>query len=127
MHWFLLTLHWRAAGFGNHLLLQRLYEVAAEDVDAVGEKAVGMFGPEAVSPLATMGDAHVFAAPHVLRAAGDELRCAESMEVALLDLIRDAHDELLASGSLTLGLGDLLPAIANRHEQSVYLLGRAAA
>src|SRR5690606_13112426 len=44
--------HWCTKGdnfYGDHLLMQRLYESAAENADQAAEKAIGIFGQDSIS------------------------------------------------------------------------------
>ena len=50
IHW---TGHWQVKGspyYGDHLLLQRLYEGLDNEIDTLAEKLVAMFGVEIVNP-----------------------------------------------------------------------------
>jgi DNA-binding ferritin-like protein len=46
------TNHWTASGdpyYGDHLLFERLYTTTVEEIDAIGEKAVGLGSPHLVN------------------------------------------------------------------------------
>ena len=122
VHWSHWTTHWRVKGdpfYGDHLLFQRLYEAAVEEVDCLAEKIVGEFGPEAVGDLALMADSARFLEAH----PGDDL-VARALEIEehLQQALRKAYDSLKASGTLSLGMDDFLMATASAHETNLYLL-----
>src|SRR5574342_884762 len=46
--------HWEVSGdsfYGDHQLLQRLYEMAQADVDALAERMVGLYGNQSINGL----------------------------------------------------------------------------
>jgi hypothetical protein len=53
LQWVYTTTHWTSSGpnaYGDHLLLQRLYEGLDKPIDALGERMVAYFGPDSVDP-----------------------------------------------------------------------------
>lgn len=122
--WDYWTSHWQMDGesfYGDHLLFERLYtEPLTTEIDALAERIVAQFGPEAVD-----------ARPSVVRTTGivaassvqaDPFRRALRFEKGLQAAIRRAYDAGNASGELTLGMDDFLMALANAHETNIYLL-----
>ena len=58
--WLYHTSHWQTMGpnfFGQHLLFERLYYGLPDQYDALAEKSVALFGPQAVEPLAAISAA----------------------------------------------------------------------
>lgn len=120
--------HWQASGatyYGDHLLFERLYNAANEDVDAVAERAAGLNGSAhldtrelaqgTLNHLKSLGD----------EPRGDNMRMMTlslAAERALLDQIAQIKRMLTSTNRLTAGTSNLLDGIADRHEQSIYLL-----
>jgi DNA-binding ferritin-like protein len=121
-HWSHWTSHWQVAGgsyYGDHLLLQRLYEAIPAEIDALAEKLVGAYGPDVVEPVC---QAHVMLEFLNLQADTDPIRRARKVEEHLLGYFQDVFSGLEASRALSLGMNDFLAATANAHETFVYLL-----
>jgi DNA-binding ferritin-like protein len=124
------THHWQAQGsqfYGDHLLYQRLYELADGQIDMVGEKAVGLGSPELVLPrhslenmrryIEALEDADVMDAP-ALKMAKRSLLAEKSFITAGEKMM----DQLKSKGLLTRGVEQMLGTILDQHEGLVYLL-----
>jgi len=116
--------HWLAKGvpyYGDHLLFQRLYETVSEEVDSVAERLVGVFGKDLQTDqqLTLMG--HYVAE---LMPIEDHIARSYQAEQRFQALLQEAMATLEKENALTLGLSDLLPAIASTHETHLYLLSR---
>jgi len=134
LQWVYWTTHWTSAGpnfYGDHLLLQRLYEgkdggpEINEEIDQLGERMVAYFGPESVDPVViqkkatgliewsrTGGSAH----PH-------ELDPLYHLEGGLQEAIKKAWDaEQKAGNERSLGIDDYLMSLANERDTARYLL-----
>lgn len=120
------TNHWRVRGvgfYGQHLLLQRLYEKTFELEDSFGERLVSYFGPAAVEPkaqaemtLAWISKWSKIADP-----------IAQSLTVAndISKTIESAYKIMKKSGHITLGLDDLLMSTSSQIDEQIYLLQQA--
>lgn len=119
--------HWQVQGegyYGNHLLLQRIYEEASEHVDSVAERMVGYYGPAAVDLDGLQAER--------MQAWIAEFQAGEGpLERALLAAhgvrraLDDAYAELKASGGMSLGLDDLIMSISSDKDEHAYLLQQA--
>jgi DNA-binding ferritin-like protein len=120
IHW---TGHWQASGnpyYGDHLLLQRLYEGLNDEIDTLAEKMVAMYGIDSVNPAA---QAELFNRI-VQRLSKEQSPILRSLntELKLMGMLEATFKELEAMGKLSLGLNDFIAAAANNHETYVYLL-----
>jgi DNA-binding ferritin-like protein len=120
------TNHWRVSGpnfYGNHLLLQRLYDETFALEDKFGERLVGYFGPRAVEPVAQQ-DA-ILTWTKRWSAIKDPLK--QSLQVAndVSKVLEQAYTKMKESGHMTLGLDDLIMATSNQVDEHIYLLQQA--
>ena len=124
------THHWQTQGsqfYGDHLLYQRLYELADGQIDGVGEKAVGLGSPELVMTrhslenmrryIEALEDADIMDAP-ALKMAKRSLLAEKSFITAGEKLM----DQLKSKGLLTRGVEQLLGTILDTHEGVLFLL-----
>jgi hypothetical protein len=129
------THHWQTQGsqfYGDHLLYQRLYELADGQIDGVGEKAVGLGSPELVLSrhslenmrryIEALEDADIMDAP-ALKMAKRSLLAEKSFITAGEKLM----DQLKSKGLLTRGVEQLLGTILDQHEGLLYLLKQRVA
>ena len=117
-----LTSHWQVRGlpfFGDHRMFERLYAAVGEEIDALAEKIVGDFGPEAVEPVA---QAAKMAAVLADCAHTTPVERALMLEDKLQAKLRHLYHELKERGDMSLGLDDYLMATANADESALYLL-----
>lgn len=117
--------HWLAAGTGfysDHQLFERLYGNVRAEIDQLVERAVGMWGEEVVH---NPGDLHQVVA-HLLGewSVLPVLEGACESEHQFQGKIKALYECLDENGKLTLGLEDLLSAMASKHEEHCYLLER---
>jgi DNA-binding ferritin-like protein len=121
-HWSHWTSHWQTKGnpyYGDHLLLERLYNAITEEIDTLAEKSVAFYGPECVDPVAQANMMSAILANH---AVADPILRAMRIEQVLQAMFKDTFDTLEAGGQLSLGLNDFIAAAANAHETAIYLL-----
>lgn len=124
------THHWQTNGsnfYGDHLLYQRLYELADGQIDLVGEKAVGLGSAELVLPrhsienmrryIEAVEDGDIIDAP-ALKMAKRSLLAEKSFITAGEKMM----DQLKSKGLLTRGVEQMLGTILDEHEGLVYLL-----
>jgi len=114
--------HWKTPGYAEHLLFQRLYEGVQEPLDEAAERTVGLFGDlikqEKVSAMvqqfAAKGDSAV-----------DFLQSSLDAEVAFQEFAKRVYEMFKDSGTITLGLDDLLMSHCSLGEVRVFLLQQA--
>lgn len=116
--------HWTTRGaefYADHLLLERLYNSAQEDVDSAAEKFIGLFGDSVLSyDLQTELLAKVLGKYSDLEGSPVEMSLA--IEKDFLKFSQDAYYVFKGDSKLSLGLDDMIMSIASQREESVYLL-----
>ena len=114
--------HWevKSSGFyGDHLLMQRLYESTLENVDSIAEKGIGLFGTDVVDIGAQLT---------LIKTIIDKYKGLKPLERSLaavqdfLDVSTKTYEDLKKNGDMTLGLDDLILSIHSEQETSIYLL-----
>jgi len=120
IHW---TGHWQVKGepyYGDHLLLERLYEGLNDEIDTLAEKTVAMYGTGSVDPV----DQAVLFSGIVQNLSMEKNPILRSLntEQKLVAMLEETFKALEATGQLSLGLNDFIAATANSHETYVYLL-----
>jgi DNA-binding ferritin-like protein len=125
--------HWQIGGdpfYGDHLLLQRLYEGEdpeegggpADEIDALAEKIVGHFGMIPPAQFAqTMGQFVANFSPASLD-PNSMLTSSLEIEKVILSTITSVRQTLETGDELSDGMDNLLQGIADAHETFVYLL-----
>lgn len=119
-HW---TSHWQVAGesfYGDHTLLDRLYNSLPEEIDTLAEKIVAEFGAEGVDIEDQLVRFIDVAKP--MRADATPLQRALVYEELLQKELKKAYDTLKSMDALSLGLDDFLMSTANTHETNLYLM-----
>ena len=118
--------HWTTQGddfYGDHLMFQRLYESAQEDVDAAAEKFIGLFGVECMD-YATQADLlHKVLLKY--EDIEEPIKKCLAVEMEFCKFSKAAYDCFEKEGTMTLGLDDLIMSIASKREESLYLLRQA--
>lgn len=118
--------HWLTKGpsfYGDHLLYERLYKSASEDADAIAERFIGLFGADVLD----LGmQAQLIGKTLEKFAGGDPIETSLKAEKEFILFAEKFYNALDKEGKLTLGLEDLLPAVASNRETSVYLLQQVA-
>lgn len=116
--------HWTTKGsnfFGNHLLFEKLYNAAQEDLDTSAEKFIGLFGDDCLSyEFQTELLNKVLLKYNNLEGSPAEMSLA--VEKEFLKFSGEAYEALKADGKMTLGLDDMIMAIASHREEAVYHL-----
>jgi DNA-binding ferritin-like protein len=121
--------HWATKGstfYGDHLLFERIYGEIAGEIDGLAEKAVGLTGPDAVdthTACKLIGEM-LASYPSPSRASEATMIAATGLAIVkdYMHTVEETYKGLKESGSLTLGLDDLLMALHNKLEGFVYLL-----
>ena len=119
--------HWTAKGsdfYGNHLLFERIYKSSVENIDSAAEKFMGLFGPEFLS-YEFQSDILSKLLLTYKSLSKDHLELSLAVERDFAKLSKDVYNYFEAEGELTLGLDDMIMAIANEREEAIYLLQQA--
>lgn len=119
--------HWTTRGmafYGDHLLFERLYNSALKDLDLAAEKFMGLFGDQVLDYDLQADLLHKILLKYN-SLEGSPLEMSLSMEKDFLKFSKDAYNCFEDDGKLTLGLDDMVMAIASQREESVYLLQQA--
>lgn len=117
--------HWTcksAQFYGNHLLLERIYDAAQARLDAVAEKTIGLFGNDAIDANEQMATLKKLVAKY---SSEDPLANSLAIEEAFLAVAKETYENLSGTKDMTLGLDDLIMAQCSDAETSVYLLKQA--
>lgn len=120
------TAHWQASGdasYGDHLMLQRIYEESEKHVDQVGERIIGYYGVSAVD-LADQADRVAQWTTRFAREQ-DPVRASLAASESVRDLVAETYDVLNQHRQLSLGIDDLLMSISSSKDEHVYLLQQA--
>jgi hypothetical protein len=119
--------HWTTKGqafYGDHLLFERLYNSALENLDLAAEKLIGLFGDKALD-YDLQGDLLHGVLAKFGSFDGSPHRMSLAVEKRFLKFSQEAYDAFEEGGHLTLGLADAISAIANKREEAIYLLERS--
>ena len=118
----------KGTGFaGDHgILYDRIYTEYQEDFDGIVEKVLGATNDEKVAcPIhLLMGSANViddYKSPincDPLTIASTALELTKDY----IDMLEHIFEELESQGNLSLGMNDMIAALANKYETHVYLL-----
>ena len=127
--------HWTTGGvnfYEDHLLFERIYGQASEDLDALAEKTVGIFGDKCLTLEAFVKDMNEFISKAANITEQDRPLAEDYIERSLnaeknyLEIIKNTYDMLKDTKTITLGIDDLLMSTASSHETSAYLLQQRA-
>lgn len=116
--------HWTTKGaafYGDHLLFERLYNSAIKDLDLAAEKFMGLFGEDCLD-YDMQTDLLNKVLSKYKNLEGSPVDMSLSVEKEFLKFSREAYDCFEREGRLSLGLDDMVMAIASQREESVYLL-----
>lgn len=116
--------HWTTKGssfYGDHLLFERLYNSALEDLDLAAEKFIGLFGDDCINYDLQIELLHKVMLNYK-NLEGSPIEMSLAVEKDFLKFSKDAYDCFERESTLSLGLDDMVMAIASKREESVYLL-----
>lgn len=116
--------HWTTKGdafYGDHLLFERLYKSALEDLDLAAEKFIGLFGDQCLNYDLQADMLHKVLMKYK-NLEGSPAQMSLEVEKDFLQFSKEAYNTFEDDGKLTLGLDDMIMAIASKREESVYLL-----
>jgi DNA-binding ferritin-like protein len=118
--------HWTTQGndfYGDHLMFQRLYEAAQEDLDLAAEKFIGLFGVDCLDYSMQADLVHKVLLKY--KGVEDPLNKCIAVEEEFVKFSKAAYDCFEKEGKMTLGLDDMVMSIASKREESLYLLRQA--
>ena len=121
--------HWTTKGktfYGDHLLFERIYKTSLEDLDSAAETLIGHFGDECLDYDLQADLLHRVLLTYK-NLEGSPQQMSLAVERDFLKLGEQFYKLLEAEGKLTLGIGDVLPAIASSRDSAVYLLQQSLA
>jgi DNA-binding ferritin-like protein len=116
--------HWTTKGimfYGDHLLFERLYNSTLENLDLAAEKFVGVFGDECLNYDLQAELLHKVLLKYK-NLEGSPAEMSLAAEKDFLKFSQEAYNVIDEDGKMTLGLDDMIMAIASKREESVYLL-----
>jgi len=119
------TGHWRVGGktyYGDHQLLERLYNSVGQEIDQLAEKMVEKYGEDSVDLHGQID--HMHTVIKGIAKISCNFRRAQAVEKMLQKLFKMSYDKLKERDELSLGMDDFLMASANNHETNCYLLGQ---
>lgn len=119
--------HWQTRGvgyYGNHLLLQRIYEESEANTDTFAEQMVGYFGPDSVTLRGAQLE-KINADVARFEGQPDPLRRSLAAVLELRKRLAKAYTSMREGGDLSLGWDDVIMSIASSNDKHVYLLQQA--
>lgn len=119
--------HWTTRGkafYGDHLLFERLYKSVLENLDLAAEKFIGLFG-DACLDYQLQADLLNKILLKYKNLEGKPMEMSLAIEKDFLKFSKDAYNCFEDEGRMTLGLDDMIMAIASDREGAVYLLQQA--
>ncbi len=120
------TSHWQATGegyYGDHLMLQRIYEDAEKAVDQVAERTVGYYGTQSVDLADQAERVRTWAATFGRETC--PLKASIIAARAVRDQLIESYDAIRSERQMSLGLDDLLMTLASKNDEHQYLLQQA--
>lgn len=121
--------HWTTKGppfYSDHQLFERLYNSALKDLDLAAEKFIGLFSDKCLDYDLQADLLHKLLLKYKAL-EGSPLRMSVSVEKDFLQFSKKAYNCFEEEGNLTLGLDDMIMAIASSREEAVYLLQQTLA
>lgn len=116
--------HWTTRGlgfYGDHLLFERLYNSALENLDLAAEKYMGLFGHDCLNYVLQVDLLSKILLKYK-SLEGEPVPMSLAVEKDFIKFSKDAYNCFEEEGTLTLGLDDMVMAIASKREEAVYLL-----
>jgi len=116
--------HWTTKGstfYGDHLLFERLYDASKGDADMAAEKMIGLFGEKALDFELQNSFMNKIVSKYA-GLDGNPAKMSLTIVKDFLQLSESVYKTIENEGSMTLGLDDMIMAIASKNEESCYLL-----
>jgi len=121
--------HWTVKGvafYGGHLLFERIYNSAQKDLDLAAEKFMGVFRDQSLNYDLQADLLHKVLVKYK-NLEGSPAQMSLEAEKDFLKFSKAAYNCFEEEGKLTLGLDDMIMAIASNREEAVYLLQQSLA
>lgn len=102
--------HWQSSGpgsYSNHLMFQRLYENISEQIDAIAEKSIGLFGNEVVD-LSKQTEMISKILSKYSKMSNDFVVAGIEFEKSFQDVAIKIMNEMKEQGKLTVGLENMI-------------------
>lgn len=118
--------HWTTKGknfYSHHLLFERIYDTAVENLDLAAEKFIGVLGDECLD-YNMQTELLNKVLEKYKKMCGDEIRMSLAIEKDFLEYSKYTYDCLERENRLSLGLDDMIMSIASEREEAVYLLSQ---
>jgi DNA-binding ferritin-like protein len=116
--------HWTTKGddfYGDHLLFERIYDSALDNLDTAAEKFMGLFGATCIN-YTEQAELLNKVLLRYKQFEGSAAKQSFAVEKDFIKFSQDAYKCFEDEGNLTLGLDDMIMSIASIREESVYLL-----
>lgn len=118
--------HWKCACeqfYGNHLLLERLYDSAQKLIDGTAEKIIGLFGNKA---LIHSRQADIISSVVSKYVSDDHLENSLKACNDFLSLSNEVYKTIKQEDKMSMGLDDMIMAHHSKIETAIYLLRQAS-
>jgi DNA-binding ferritin-like protein len=122
--------HWTSSGdpfYADHLLFERLYNMIVPQIDKVAEKTIGMGGSVLLHPLHQVN--HEALLMQTMCPAGSRVpnsaelaRRSYEAEMHFMGIFDNLMHRMKCTGTISLGVENMLGEIADAHEEAIYLL-----
>jgi len=114
--------HWMTKGesfYSKHLLFERIYDSATEDLDLAAEKFIGVFNDSCVN-----FKAQTLLLNKILEKYSglSQIKQSLAIEKDFIKFNKEARECFESEDKLSLGLDDMIAAISSSREEAVYLL-----
>lgn len=116
--------HWTTSGemfYGEHLLFERIYKSAIEDLDMAAEKFIGLFGEDCLNYTLQIELLSKVLSKYK-NLEGEPVELSLAVEKDFIKFSNDAYKCFEDEGNLSLGLDDMVMSISSKREEAVYLL-----
>lgn len=116
--------HWTTKGmvfYSNHLLFERIYKSALENLDLAAEKFIGVLGDACMNYDLQEDLLHKVLIKYK-DLEGSPIQMSLAIEKDFLTFSKAAYNCFEEEGRLTLGLDDAICEIASKREEAAYLL-----
>ena len=110
MYLFYQNAHWQSNGpgsYSNHLMFERLYENVSEQIDAIAEKSISLFGND-VLDLSKQTDMISKILSKYSKMSNDFVISGIEFEKSFQDVATKIMTEMKEQGRLTLGLENMI-------------------
>lgn len=116
--------HWTTKGlsfYGEHLLFERLYNSALENLDLAAEKFIGLLGDVCLN-YDQQADLLCKVLLKYKNLEGSPIQMSLLIEQDFIKFSKNVYNCFEEEGKLTLGLDDMIMSISSKREEAVYLL-----